>query len=68
MKVSFDPEALRDVATPPPVEVDLLEIHCYKTRMQLDFATLIDGLLWSCRPKAISIRSKSLFKSNCVMV
>ena len=69
MKVSFDPEALRDVATPPPVEVDCLELNSYRrTSMQLDFATLIDGLLWSCRPKAISIRSKSLFKSNCVMV
>lgn len=67
LKVSFDPEALRDVAIPPLVNVDLLQIRS-RSLSQFDYATFIDGLLWSCHPKEISIRSYSLFERNCIKV
>ena len=65
--MSFDPEALRDVAIPPLVNVDLLELNSIKLLAQFDCATFIDGLLWSCHPKAISFRDPLCLR-NCIKV
>ena len=71
VSVNFDEQILNDLLdeAPPKVNIDCLVVGYYITSESImGFMRLIDGLLWSCRPKAISIRSKSLFKSNCVMV
>ncbi|KAF4399254.1 hypothetical protein G4B88_022337 [Cannabis sativa] len=64
--VSFKVEELQEVAIPPVVEIEDLVLKC--SRSITSFANLIDGLLWSCYPKKVSICSDSIYQRNCILI
>ncbi|PON75649.1 F-box domain containing protein [Trema orientale] len=67
-EVSFDLEELGELAIPPVIEVENLKLTYNVMRESIDFASLIDGLLWSCHPKTIYITSDSTFRRKCMKV
>lgn len=68
LKVGFDLEELGGVGIPLLVEVDNLKITYPNFTESIDYAALVDGLLWSCHPKTITIPSNSTFEINCIKV
>lgn len=59
---------LGGVGIPPLVEVDHLKITYPIFTESIDYAALVDGLLWSCHPKTITVPSNSTFEINCIKV
>ena len=68
MQVSFDSEDLSEVTIPPLVEVEHLELVASGINGPLDSEALIDGLLWSCHPMTITVRSINEFEKECIEV
>lgn len=53
---------------PPLVKIDHLKLISSDIKISIDCAALIDGLLWSCHPKILSIPLDSMFGKKCVKV
>ncbi|PON51003.1 LRR domain containing protein [Trema orientale] len=64
-QVSFDLEELGDVQIPPLSEVDDLEITWTAMIESLVCEPLMDGLLWCCHPRTISLPS-NVYQYNCI--
>lgn len=68
MKVCFDFEELRQLTIPPLIKIDHLKVTSLGRKASVDYATFIDGLLWSCHPMTISVPPGSSFLNNFIKV
>lgn len=68
MKVTFNLEELRGMSFPPPYEMELLKLDVRNPALLIDYTTLIDGLLWSCRPKILSVPIGLESQDKCIKV
>lgn len=67
-KVNFDREELEERKIPALVETDHLKLTCSFFETPVDYAGLMDGILWSCHPKMLSVLSNSMFQKDCIKV
>lgn len=68
MKVTFDLKELSGMSLPPPVELDLMKLDVRNSALSIDYVTFIDGLLWSCRPKILSVPTGLESRDKCIKV
>lgn len=75
MKVTYNFEELREMTLSPPFELELSSLNvrsrtlnvCNRT-LSIDYGSFMDGLLWSCRPKVISLSTGLEFQEKYIMV
>lgn len=68
LKVNFDLEELEERKIPTLVETDHLKLTCFFSETPVDYAGLMDGILWSCHPKMLSVTSNSMVQKDCIKV
>ncbi|XP_030971861.1 uncharacterized protein LOC115991982 isoform X2 [Quercus lobata] len=66
--VTFDLKELSGMSLPPPVELDLMKLDIRNSALSIDYVTFIDGLLWSCRPKILSVPTGLESLDKCIKV
>ncbi|XP_075665136.1 F-box/LRR-repeat protein At5g02910-like [Castanea sativa] len=70
-EVAFSLEELKGITIPPSFELEHMTLDL---RMRppfidtIDHGSLIDGLLWSCYPKKLSLRTGLKSRENCIKV
>ena len=75
MKVTYNFEELREMTLSPPFELELSSLNvrsrtpnvCNRT-LSIDYGSFMDGLLWSCCPKVISLSKGLEFQEKYIMV
>jgi len=67
LKINFNLEELRKGEIPPLIEIDhLVLICCIMAPMNCE--ALIEGLLWSCHPKILSVPTHLMDQKDCIQV
>ena len=71
IKVAFSLEELKGITIPPSFELELMTLDLRISRPlieTIDHGSLIDGLLWSCCPKKLSLLTGLVSRENCIKV
>lgn len=64
MKVTYNFEELREMTLSPPFELELSSLNVCSRTLSIDYGSFMDGLLWSCRPKFISLSTVLEFQEK----
>uniref|UniRef100_A0A7N2LMY5 Uncharacterized protein n=1 Tax=Quercus lobata TaxID=97700 RepID=A0A7N2LMY5_QUELO len=67
-KVPFNLEDLRGITPPLSFELELMMLYVRISALSIDYGSLIDGLLWSCRPKQLSLPTGLKSRKKCIKV
>ncbi|GMY34490.1 F-box/LRR-repeat protein At5g02910-like [Fagus crenata] len=67
-EVTFNLEELRGITLPPPFELELMRVDVRNSALSINYGSLIDGLLWSCRPKILSLPAGLESREKCIKV
>ncbi|XP_075665122.1 F-box/LRR-repeat protein At5g02910-like [Castanea sativa] len=67
-EVTFNLEDLRGITLPPSFELELMMLDVRMSALSIDYGSLIDGLLWSCRPKQLSLPTGLKSRKKCIKV
>ncbi|XP_075665132.1 uncharacterized protein LOC142634752 [Castanea sativa] len=61
-------EDLRGITLPLSFELELMILDVRISALSIDYGSLIDGLLWSCRPKQLSLPTGLKSRKKCIKV
>ncbi|XP_075665137.1 uncharacterized protein LOC142634756 [Castanea sativa] len=61
-------EDLRGITLPLSFKLELMMLDVRISALSIDYGSLIDGLLWSCRPKQLSLPTGLKSRKKCIKV